>query len=218
MRASSGITPTLLIGGFLEKYELEPFPHCVIDDFWDASELRHVLSEWPTMMRSKESDTSIKMHLSDFKEFGPMTQRIINALNSPAFLKEIEELSGITDLIPDPYLMGGGLHHINPGGYLKVHADFNWHHKLEAVRKINLLLYLNENWTANGDLLLCDTEHNVIKTIAPIFNRCVIFNTTSTSYHGHPDPLVGDRPRQSIALYYYRKEKKPNVVHSTLYV
>jgi len=42
-------------------------------------------------------------------------------------------------------------------------------------------------------------------SIAPLINRCVIFNTDSDSFHGHPDPLKTpeDVTRKSIALYYY---------------
>src|SRR3546814_13364087 len=44
-----------------------------------------------------------------------------------------------------------------------------------------------------------------VRAVAPVFNRCVVFNTDSDSYHGHPDPLTcpEDRSRRSIALYYY---------------
>lgn len=39
----------------------------------------------------------------------------------------------------------------------------------------------------------------------PEFNRCVIFNTDSDSYHGNPNPISHPKniPRRSIALYYY---------------
>ena len=45
------------------------------------------------------------------------------------------------------------------------------------------------------------------KKILPILNRCVIFNTTSKSIHGHPEPLnvPSHIRRQSIAVYYYTK-------------
>jgi hypothetical protein len=41
--------------------------------------------------------------------------------------------------------------------------------------------------------------------IVPLFNRCVIFNTSSYSFHGNPDPVKHPAkiPRRSIALYYY---------------
>jgi Rps23 Pro-64 3,4-dihydroxylase Tpa1-like proline 4-hydroxylase len=196
----------------------KPFPHCVIDDFYDAGKLEQVLREWPEKMSYKEAGTSKKAHLSKFSSFGPVTQEVMEDLNSSEFLGELERLTGIEDLIPDPYLKGGGLHFIPPGGFLNVHADFNWHEELRAIRKINLLLYLNKDWKWNGDLLLCDEEKNPVVTVPPVFNRCVIFNTTSTSYHGHPEPLKSPRPRLSIALYYYQKAERPDWVHSTLYV
>jgi hypothetical protein len=43
------------------------------------------------------------------------------------------------------------------------------------------------------------------KSVMPVMNRCVIFNTDADSYHGHPDPLNTPEHvrRRSIALYYY---------------
>jgi hypothetical protein len=60
------------------------------------------------------------------------------------------------------------------------------------------------------------------KKILPLFNRMAIFSTTSTSYHGHPDPLTcpPDRTRKSLALYYYtngRPENEVNDTHLTLF-
>ena len=48
-----------------------------------------------------------------------------------------------------------------------------------------------------------------VKRIAPIFNRCVVFSTTSFAYHGHPDPLNCPEgvTRKSMALYYYTKDR-----------
>jgi hypothetical protein len=64
---------------------------------------------------------------------------------------------------------------------------------------------------------------NKIHSVLPIFNRCVIFNTDATSYHGHPDPLNSPEEitRRSIALYYYTASKrvyKETSDHSTMYV
>ena len=43
---------------------------------------------------------------------------------------------------------------------LKVHADFNYHGHLKVDRRLNLLLYLNENWSEDfgGHLQLWDKE------------------------------------------------------------
>jgi hypothetical protein len=44
-----------------------------------------------------------------------------------------------------------------------------------------------------------------MQSILPIFNRCVVFNTTDASFHGNPNPVNHPQgvPRRSIALYYY---------------
>lgn len=196
----------------------DPFPHCVIDDFFDADRLEAVLSEWPRDFHVKECATSVKSHLSDLRLMGPETQLVIDELNSPRSLRWLEGLTGFNDLQADAKLLGGGLHHIEKDGFLNVHADFNWHPQMMAVRRLNLLLYLNKDWTWNGDLLLCNQDRKVVKKVAPVFNRCVIFTTTDTSYHGHPEPLVSPRPRKSIALYYYQEAERPAWVHNTLYV
>jgi hypothetical protein len=56
----------------------------------------------------------------------------------------------------------------------------------------------------------------------PYFNRCVVFSTTSTSFHGHPEPLAcpEGHTRKSIALYYYSKDRPADQLggeHNTLF-
>jgi hypothetical protein len=58
--------------------------------------------------------------------------------------------------------------------------------------------------------------------IAPVFNRMVIFATTDTAYHGHPNPLTCPPgvARRSLALYYYsvdRPAEERTEAHSTLW-
>ena len=79
---------------------------------------------------------------------------------------------------------------------------------MKLDRRLNILLYLNRDWDENwgGDLQLFDRDMSgpVIR-VFPHFNTCVIFTTTSFSYHGHPDPITcpEDRSRRSLALYYF---------------
>ena len=60
------------------------------------------------------------------------------------------------------------------------------------------------------------------KSISPELNRCVIFNTTSSSYHGHPEPISCPEniSRRSIATYYFsvgRPTEELNEKHKTLF-
>ena len=86
-------------------------------------------------------------------------------------------------MIPDPYLIGGGLHRTRVGGSLAVHADFNKHPRFTLDRRLNLLVYLNEDWTeANGGWLeLWDRDmQRCVQRVLPTFNRTVIFSTSDT--------------------------------------
>jgi hypothetical protein len=117
-------------------------------------------------------------------------------------------MTGIDGLISDPHFEGGGLHETKRGGHLGVHADFNVHGHLKVERRINLLIYLNENWEQEygGQLELWDTQmKECVVRVEPVFGRAVLFNTNLDSFHGHPDPLncPDGRSRRSIATYYY---------------
>jgi hypothetical protein len=129
-------------------------------------------------------------------------------LNSQAFLGFLEEMTGFHGLLSDPYFEGGGLHETKRGGHLGVHADFNVHERLKLERKLNLLVYLNEDWEDDygGFLELWDRQmKECVIRVKPVFGRAVIFNTALDSFHGHPDPLncPPERSRRSIATYYY---------------
>lgn len=193
----------------------DPYPHIVIDNIFPPEVLRTVVREIGTIEvdAEKQRYASVKKHrISDIWRMPPATRRLIEDLNSAPFVSLLEQITGIKGLLPDPHLEGGGVHQIGPGGYLKVHTDFNWHRRLQAHRRINLLLYLNEGWQEEwgGHLELWSEGMEACRArIAPLFNRMAIFSTTDASYHGHPDRLAcpEDVRRNSIALYYYSTDR-----------
>jgi hypothetical protein len=164
----------------------------------------------------------VKFALDDETAIPALHRAALRELNGQVFLDFLERLTGIKGLVPDPHFIGGGLHQILPGGFLKVHADFDMHGRLHLHRRLNVLLYLNQDWDASygGDLELWDpTMTRAVRKIAPIANRLVVFSTTDTSFHGHPEPLAcpADRARRSMAWYYYTAPMKTRVGHSTLF-
>jgi len=192
----------------------KPWPHVVIDDFIDPDVLSQVQREAAAVRRAKYYEKFVDRK-SDHNKYaftpdvvGPETSRLVNFLNSGAFVHYLEKLTGIGGLLTDPSYFGGGLHKIQSGGFLEVHTDFNHltHYNLE--RRLNLLLYLNKDWqpSYHGDFELWDrSSMSRASAVSPIFNRCVVFSTTYESLHGHPVPLATPREieRMSIALYYY---------------
>lgn len=187
-----------------------PFPHIAIDDFLDPHLLRKVAASYPPMEHKTFFDRDQERFKFQFhaREANGFVRNILTELNSQAFLGFLEEMTGIQGLIPDPYFSGGGLHLTRRGGHLGVHADFNIHRTMNVERRLNLLIYLNDDWEESygGTLELWDKKMTrAEKSILPILGRAVVFSTTLDSYHGHPDPLTcpPDRDRRSIATYYY---------------
>ena len=206
-----------------------PFSHVVLDDFFDSQAIDAVVAEVDRVDRSKRYAKFLDRK-TDHNKFaflpevvGPNTVRLAQWLNSGPFLTYLENLTGITNLIADPSYFGGGVHWIDNGGYLEVHADFNHLRKYNLERRINLLLYLNKDWhdEYNGHLELWDrSTMTKVKSVAPLCNRAVIFSTVKEALHGHPTPLSAPAgtARRSLALYYYTNTwKSAGQAHTTLY-
>ena len=192
--------------------DAEPFPNGYFDNIFSEQILDKILEEFPDLQRSQDLKyddiNQVKLASNGEARFGAMTRHLMHYLNSEPFLDFLSALTGIENLIPDPYFLGGGYHQILPGGFLKVHADFNKHQNNKLDRRINVLVYLNKNWEESygGHFQLWDKDMKECKIkILPLFNRMAIFSTTDFSYHGHPDPLTcpPDRSRKSLAVYYY---------------
>jgi Rps23 Pro-64 3,4-dihydroxylase Tpa1-like proline 4-hydroxylase len=207
----------------------EPFPHIVIDDFLPEDSFRAVHEALP-----RRDDPSIvwgnlsanlpdgrpaqqhKYHLQNVLLMKPPVRELIGELNSGPFTLNLQRLTGVMKLITDPLLQGGGVHLVEAGGLLRVHADFNQHPSYQLKRRLNLLLYFNEDWREEygGHLELWNRDvSQCVQRIPPIANRCVIFNTSSDSYHGHPHALTCPQGvvRKSIALYYYTVDTSEQV-------
>ena len=203
-----------------------PFPYIYFDNFFNPEFLKSVLADFPDLARKKSNiyynNPNENKHAGKGEsDMGSSTLQLVHFLNSQPFLEFLQELTGIEEtLIPDPYLEGGGFHEIKPGGFLKLHVDFHKHRSMHLDRRLNLLVYLNENWEESygGHFELWERDMSKCSVkILPLFNRVALFSTTGDSWHGHPDPLTcpEDRSRKSLALYYYTngrptKELRPS--------
>lgn len=190
----------------------EPFPHIVMDDFLDQSMLKRVLADFPSSENKFFFDRDqerLKFQYQPHEVQSALVRNLFAELNSQAFLGFLEEMTGIDGLIPDPHFEGGGLHETKRGGHLGVHADFNIHDGMKLERRLNLLIYLNEDWEDDfgGQLELWKKDMSECSVrVKPVLGRAVVFTTALDSFHGHPDPLncPPERSRRSIATYYYQ--------------
>ncbi|NNE11567.1 MAG: 2OG-Fe(II) oxygenase [Ilumatobacter sp.] len=208
----------------------EPFPHGVYDDFLPAALAAELSATFPTfdsidwVVRDNEQNRRVYQH--DETKVPALHRRMLREFNSRQFVLFIETLTGIDNLIPDPYFIGGGLHLSGPGDFLKIHADFNWHHKLQAYRRVNALLYLTEEWDESwgGAIEFWDREMTgPVDHAFPKMNRLVVFSTSEHSNHGQrvPNSCPPGTTRKVFNLYYYstRRDDEDAAAdpHFTLY-
>lgn len=200
--------------GLSETYgSAAPFRHVALEEFLPADFAEFIHEAFPTERLADDvihdnGYAGLRKRGVNPESCDNKVKHLFYFFNSPPFLQFLEALTGIDGLIGDPYFHGGGFHEIFDGGKLGIHADFRIHDTLNLQRRINVLIYLNKDWSTEfgGELELWDASGNQkINSFAPLYNRCVIFNTDADSYHGHPDPLrlPPDRSRRSLALYYY---------------
>lgn len=220
--------------GGIEYFD-EPFRHLVIDNFLEQELARVCLQSFPSLDESgweasNDIDIEIKYRTTWSSEFD-IPEGIIDAvriLNCGPLIKAMGDRIGIHKLIPDPYFTGGGLNVTTKGGLLDVHVDGNYHDATSLNRRVNAILYLNQDWLPEygGEFGLYDQNGDIcLKKVLPIFNRLVVFDTNDFSFHGLPSPLSCPKgmSRKSIILYYYTKEPRPgyqiavNEPHSALW-
>lgn len=204
-----------------------PFPHIVIDDFLPVDVLKRVLEEFPERQTGNFDDAQsrLKTGYPIARIESPFIKNLLFALNTAPMIRFLEGLTGISGLITDHDFTGGSLHETARGGHLSIHQDFNIQKNLKLIRRMNLIIFLNENWLDEygGYLELWNKEMTTAEVrVSPEIGRAVVFNTDDYSYHGHPDPLSTPEGvyRRSIALYYYTSPPRGidyEKAHSTLF-
>jgi Rps23 Pro-64 3,4-dihydroxylase Tpa1-like proline 4-hydroxylase len=198
-------------------FETSPFKHVVIDNFIKEEYIEQLLKDMDDLTLDKSyyhGYEIIEKHKFAFKNnFNATLQELFQELNGDEFIALLENKTGISEIIRNNLeLNGAGVHKVLNDGFLCMHTDFEGYDDSTygiLDRRLNLLLYMNKDWSEDffGDLCLYDkTANKITKKISPILNRCVIFFTPG-NIHGHPKPmqLPDNKARQSITTYYYTK-------------
>jgi Rps23 Pro-64 3,4-dihydroxylase Tpa1-like proline 4-hydroxylase len=197
------------------KSVASPFNHVEIDRFLPTELAEKVNAEFPDygsdIWYSYKNQIEDKKALNDWNRFPEATYRLFSYLTSDEFVAVLSRLFGV-NLFPDPGLHGGGWHLHGNGGKLNPHLDYNIHPKLKLQRKLNLIIYLCENWKDSwgGHFGLWEQDRKtgrpgkLAKEISVGFNKAVIFDTTQDSWHGLSQEVHAPESsfRKSLAVYY----------------
>ena len=207
----------------------KPFPYVVIDDFLEPAAAERVAKAYPSFDEAMREGFAFnfvneqrKIQITDPRKFPKPLLELNEAISSAKFLSDLEVVTGIPRLLADEQLAGGGMHLTGSGGRLDVHVDFNVLEKRKLFRRLNILIYLNPIWQESwgGHIELWDRDvKTCLERCVPALNRCLIFETSETSYHGvAPITAPPEMVRQSFAAYYYTRETPPywkGTAHST---
>ena len=98
---------------------------------------------------------------------------------------------------------------INTNFFRLTADDFvNQHADDSPGREVCMLLYLNKVWNNNGGELVFMGEADYPIQIAPIYNRCVLFNPSSKGSEHWVKPMIYDdtvKYRYNVTSWYWSK-------------
>lgn len=212
-----------------------PFRHVAVDGFLDEAFAQGLLAQFPAFERgnalAEHGRPGDKSTVERIRALGDRYAQLDDLVRSRGFLDWLGGVTGIPGLLYDPGYVGGGTHDNRQGASLDPHIDFNFHPIERWHRRLNLIVYLNPGWQPEwgGALALYrDPAQDPVPAhvFAPLFNRCVVFETHEHSWHGFDrialPPDHAGTSRRSLAFYFYTRAEKnapaETPAHSTVYV
>lgn len=190
-----------------------PFPHVVIDDLFSPRMLDALLVEMEAMdaARWRTVETRSVQRIRRMRsgvELGPAGAQLVSLTHSAPFLYLLSEITGVWQLLPDPYLQGAGYAEMKRGDFFNVHSDRNIAYDTGLTRRLAMIVFLNKRWdrSYHGQLELWnDAATRCDVAIDPHYNRTVLFEVAEPNYHGVPTPIAcpPGRSRQSFIVYFH---------------
>lgn len=193
--------------------DAKPFPHLVVDGLFNPALLELVAEEFDQLGEPGWANVTSRyerFRRSGFNvRLGPASQLYFDLVNSGWFGEWLTSIVGVSYLLPDPRLFGGGLHESRTGATFAVHRDFDRHPHLGLKNEMVFITYLNKGWDPEwGSALELWNKKECVTTVQPEFGRTILLPHGAHSYHGHPRALQAPdgRPRRSVAAYFYTSE------------
>jgi hypothetical protein len=167
-----------------------PYDFVIVPDFIRPDCLKEIYADFPSVEVSGSFPPGALTIRGRFRD-------LLEELQSDSFQKAIERKFEI-DLAGRPKLMTIRGHAREKDG--AIHTD-------SATKLISVLLYMNEDWTAEGGrlrLLKSRSFDESVAEISPLGGTLVAFRRSAVSWHGHR-PHAG--PRRVIQLNWMSSEK-----------
>lgn len=184
---------------------------CAIDDLLPvnyANEIYEKFNPSSPAWRLMNSFRERKLTTKQYDEFDPILKKITFSFQDQRVISIIERITGIENQLPDNLFYAGGLSVMRNGDFLSPHID-NSHDQFQKVyRRLNLLYYVSPDWAPEngGNLELWDKQVSEPVVIASLFNRLVLMETHSTSWHSVSKVTKINGSRCCVSNYYFSEE------------
>jgi len=190
-----------------------PFPNVVVENFFKPrifAALQNELVAGESNFHTVFTDVlQTNKTISTGDSVPPLISLIAAKFASARMLRYLEEVTGLSRLVPDPYYNTdyGYYHIVGAGGVLGSHVDHSHHSTLRIPHVLNIVVYLTSDWRPSdgGALCLFDGDgKKIVKRIECQPNRAAIFACTPNAYHGvEPVSRASGRRRHSLYFAYY---------------
>lgn len=192
-----------------------PFPHVVVDGWLWPHLAAEAAAEFP------DPDDRGKVHRfsgpleggkmeASADVCGPMVAAIHDQLASDEFVGWLRAVTGIADLVADPERLGAGVHMMSAGARLAMHTDFSRHPSSGLCRRVNAIVYLNDEWLVKWGGATALSHNDIQPGEAPVHvyprpGRLIVFASAEGCWHGVPVPLTCPEGvvRMTIPQYFY---------------
>ena len=201
----------------------KPFPHYFQDDILEQNFAKKIQEEI-LILDNKEWDRyenpfEQKYTLRDKYNFPENLKKLFEILSSSEFIDTLSKKLNVK-LFEDKTRNFWGVHKYKNGDKLDIHVDAGYHPSINLKKEVTLGIYLSSDWKEEYGCHLeiwkgdncTDVKpvlHEKIASIAPMFNRLVLFTNDDYSWHGNPDPVSFDNinsKRIFITLSYLSEE------------
>ncbi len=182
-------------------------PSFTVDDLLEkewAEKIRAVFPE-KEQMCLRDTYRERKYVAAQMDHYNGLLEEIVFAFQSPLVVKEISEITGLKELLPDEKLYAGGISLMSQGDFLNPHLDNSHDHERKNYRVINLLYYVSPDWKEEngGNLELWDQGPGKPgRTLMSRFNRLAVMMTGPDSWHS-VSKVTAAAARCCVSNYYF---------------
>ena len=169
--------PYILRNNFLNA---KPFEHIVIDNFLEDSYAKKISELFPKLDKTwheYKNPIEVKYAFDNINSLPLELKNYFYYLSTPEITNIITSITCINDLEYDEYLHGAGIHLHPRYGRLNIHLDYEKHPFSGKERRLNVILFMSNDWNINwngaNELWNHDVKQSITKTDVK-FNRAII--------------------------------------------